>query len=169
MNTSPPDFNGFPKMARPSTSPAPRRAQARIPVYSASRSRPERCSRASANPSCRAEAASSHPPLAMCALARARQAITDWNVLGSSPRPPWPRARCATPARWDRIIVAGESGGGNLTLALGLRLKREGRLDPIRGPTAGYCDSVLGSGSRNSRSLERRPSSWRASYALTAT
>lgn len=32
-----------------------------------------------------------------------------------------------------RIIVAGESGGGNLTLATGLRLKQEGTLDLIRG------------------------------------
>ena len=33
----------------------------------------------------------------------------------------------------DRIIVAGESGGGNLTLATGLRLKREGSLGLIQG------------------------------------
>jgi len=33
----------------------------------------------------------------------------------------------------SRIVVAGESGGGNLTLALGLRLKREGHLDRIKG------------------------------------
>ena len=32
-----------------------------------------------------------------------------------------------------RVIVAGESGGGNLTLATGMRLKRMGRLDRIRG------------------------------------
>ncbi len=32
-----------------------------------------------------------------------------------------------------RIIVAGESGGGNLTLATGMRLKREGDLDLIQG------------------------------------
>ncbi len=32
-----------------------------------------------------------------------------------------------------RIIVAGESGGGNLTLATGLRLKQEGALDLIQG------------------------------------
>jgi acetyl esterase/lipase len=31
------------------------------------------------------------------------------------------------------IIVAGESGGGNLTLATGLKLKREGKMDLIRG------------------------------------
>lgn len=42
------------------------------------------------------------------------------------------------------IIVAGESGGGNLTLATGLRLKREGRLDLIRGLYA-LCPYIAGS------------------------
>ncbi|MBJ17943.1 MAG: esterase [Deltaproteobacteria bacterium] len=42
-----------------------------------------------------------------------------------------------------RIIVAGESGGGNLTLATGLRLKREGRLDLIRGLYA-LCPYIAG-------------------------
>jgi acetyl esterase len=32
-----------------------------------------------------------------------------------------------------RVVVAGESGGGNLTLALGLRLNREGRLNLVKG------------------------------------
>lgn len=32
-----------------------------------------------------------------------------------------------------RIIVAGESGGGNLTFAVGMQLKRDGQLDLIRG------------------------------------
>jgi acetyl esterase/lipase len=32
-----------------------------------------------------------------------------------------------------RVVAAGESGGGNLTLALGLRLNREGRLDLVKG------------------------------------
>lgn len=44
----------------------------------------------------------------------------------------------------DRIIVAGESGGGNLTLATGLRLKREGRLELIRGLYA-LCPYIAGS------------------------
>lgn len=44
----------------------------------------------------------------------------------------------------QRIIVAGESGGGNLTLATGLRLKREGRLDLIRGLYA-LCPYIAGS------------------------
>jgi acetyl esterase/lipase len=42
-----------------------------------------------------------------------------------------------------RIIVAGESGGGNLTLATGMRLKREGRLDLIRGLYA-LCPYIAG-------------------------
>jgi acetyl esterase len=42
-----------------------------------------------------------------------------------------------------RIIVAGESGGGNLTLATGLRLKREGKLDLIRGLYA-LCPYIAG-------------------------
>ncbi len=43
-----------------------------------------------------------------------------------------------------RIIVAGESGGGNLTLATGLRLKREQRLDLIHGLYA-LCPYIAGS------------------------
>lgn len=42
-----------------------------------------------------------------------------------------------------RIIVAGESGGGNLTLATGLRLKQEGRLDLIQGLYA-LCPYIAG-------------------------
>lgn len=44
----------------------------------------------------------------------------------------------------DRIIVAGESGGGNLTLATGLRLKKDGKLDAIRGLYA-LCPYIAGS------------------------
>lgn len=33
----------------------------------------------------------------------------------------------------DRIIVAGESGGGNLTIATGLKLKQDGDLDTVSG------------------------------------
>ncbi|MCP5066552.1 MAG: alpha/beta hydrolase [bacterium] len=43
-----------------------------------------------------------------------------------------------------RIIVSGESGGGNLTLATGLRLNREGRLDLIKGLYA-LCPYIAGS------------------------
>lgn len=42
-----------------------------------------------------------------------------------------------------RIIIAGESGGGNLTLAAGLRLKKEGRLDLIQGLYA-LCPYIAG-------------------------
>ena len=42
-----------------------------------------------------------------------------------------------------RIIVAGESGGGNLTLATGLRLKRDGDLNLIRGLYA-LCPYIAG-------------------------
>lgn len=42
-----------------------------------------------------------------------------------------------------RIIVSGESGGGNLTLATGLKLKREGDLDLIQGLYA-LCPYIAG-------------------------
>jgi acetyl esterase/lipase len=42
-----------------------------------------------------------------------------------------------------RIVVAGESGGGNLTLATGLRLKREGELGLITGLYA-LCPYIAG-------------------------
>jgi acetyl esterase/lipase len=44
----------------------------------------------------------------------------------------------------SRIVVAGESGGGNLTLATGLRLKREGKLGLITGLYA-LCPYIAGS------------------------
>ena len=43
----------------------------------------------------------------------------------------------------NRIIVAGESGGGNLTLATGLRLKQEGALNLIAGLYA-LCPYIAG-------------------------
>jgi len=43
----------------------------------------------------------------------------------------------------SRIIVAGESGGGNLTLATGLKLKRDGALDIIKGLYA-LCPYIAG-------------------------
>jgi acetyl esterase/lipase len=43
----------------------------------------------------------------------------------------------------ERIIVAGESGGGNLTLATGLRLKRDGDLGVISGLYA-LCPYIAG-------------------------
>jgi len=42
-----------------------------------------------------------------------------------------------------RIVVAGESGGGNLTLATGLRLKRDGELGLIKGLYA-LCPYIAG-------------------------
>ena len=42
-----------------------------------------------------------------------------------------------------RIIVAGESGGGNLTLATGLKLKRQGELGLIKGLYA-LCPALAG-------------------------
>jgi acetyl esterase/lipase len=42
-----------------------------------------------------------------------------------------------------RMVVAGESGGGNLTLATGLRLKQEGRLDLVKGFYA-LCPYIAG-------------------------
>ncbi|MFP6656510.1 MAG: alpha/beta hydrolase [Myxococcota bacterium] len=44
----------------------------------------------------------------------------------------------------ERIIIAGESGGGNLTLALGMRLKRDGDLALIQGLYA-LCPYIAGS------------------------
>lgn len=42
-----------------------------------------------------------------------------------------------------RIIIAGESGGGNLTLATGMRLKREGNIGLVKGLYA-LCPYILG-------------------------
>jgi len=42
-----------------------------------------------------------------------------------------------------RIIVAGESGGGNLTLATGMKLKRDGQLSLIKGLYA-LCPYIAG-------------------------
>lgn len=43
-----------------------------------------------------------------------------------------------------RIVIAGESGGGNLTLATGLKLKRDGHLSLIQGLYA-LCPYIAGS------------------------
>ncbi len=48
----------------------------------------------------------------------------------------------------NRIIVAGESGGGNLTLAVGLRLVREGAADLVQGLYA-LCPYIAGSWPRD--------------------
>ena len=43
----------------------------------------------------------------------------------------------------DRVIIAGESGGGNLTLATGLKLKQDGDLNLVRGLYA-MCPYIAG-------------------------
>ena len=43
-----------------------------------------------------------------------------------------------------RIVIAGESGGGNLTLATGLKLKQDGDLDLVKGLYA-LCPYIAGS------------------------
>ena len=43
----------------------------------------------------------------------------------------------------SRIVVAGESGGGNLTLALGMKLKKDGNLGLITGLYA-FCPYIAG-------------------------
>ena len=72
------------------------------------------------------------------------------NALNASSAPevaPFPAGLndCVSGVRWlhanadklgidaDRIIVAGESGGGNLTIATGLKLKQDGDLDIVSG------------------------------------
>lgn len=42
-----------------------------------------------------------------------------------------------------RVIVAGESGGGNLTLATGMRLVRDGEMGLVRGLYA-LCPYIAG-------------------------
>jgi acetyl esterase len=72
--------------------------------------------------------------------------------LGSHPYPAG-LDDCASALRWvgdhladlggSRIVVSGESGGGNLTLAVTLRAKREGWLGSIAGVYA-LCPYILG-------------------------
>ena len=38
-----------------------------------------------------------------------------------------------TQHRYNQIIIAGESGGGNLTIATGLKLKQDGDIGLIKG------------------------------------
>jgi len=64
---------------------------------------------------------------------------------------------CASGVRWvhasasalgvdaDRIVVAGESGGGNLTLATGMKLLREGDIGIVRGLYS-LCPFISGEG-----------------------
>ena len=48
-----------------------------------------------------------------------------------------------TPLGISKIILSGESGGGNLALALTLRAKREGQLDKVQG-TYALCPYIYG-------------------------
>ena len=80
---------------------------------------------------------------------------SSWWISATASRPPRRRRShpsppglndCVSGLRWvaahaadfgidpTRIVVAGESGGGNLTLATGLKLKREGDLGLDQGP-----------------------------------
>jgi acetyl esterase/lipase len=43
----------------------------------------------------------------------------------------------------SRVVIAGESGGGNLTLALGMKLLREGDIDLVKGLYA-FCPYIAG-------------------------
>ena len=54
-----------------------------------------------------------------------------------------------------RVVVAGESGGGNLTLATGLKLKQDGELGLIKGLYA-MCRTSQASGRRRSARPRRR-------------
>jgi acetyl esterase len=58
----------------------------------------------------------------------------------------------------ERIVVAEESGGGNLTLAVGMKLKQDGELGLIKGPYA-LCPYIVGEWPlpQNPSSTERHP------------
>jgi acetyl esterase/lipase len=65
----------------------------------------------------------------------------------------------------DHLIVAGESGGGNLTLATGLKLKQDGDLGLIRGLYA-MCPYIAGSWPQD---RSRRRSRTTASFSPCTT
>ena len=66
----------------------------------------------------------------------------------------------------ERIVVAGESGGGNLTLATGLKLKRDGDLGLIKGLYA-LCPYIAGQWPR--RSARRRSRTTASCSTCTTT
>jgi acetyl esterase/lipase len=83
-----------------------------------------------------------------------RNAVRPSSVLEVAPYPAGLND-CASGLRWlsanaathgldpARIVVAGESGGGNLTLALAMKLKREGDLSLLKGVYA-LCPYIAG-------------------------
>ncbi len=89
-----------------------------------------------------------------CAMVDFRNALTPSSVPEVEPFPAGLND-CVSGLKWvaanaaelnidaTRIIVAGESGGGNLTLATGLQLNREGALHLIRGLYA-LCPYIAG-------------------------
>jgi acetyl esterase/lipase len=96
--------------------------------------------------------------LAACGVAVAMVDFRNAVVPSSAPEvAPYPAGLndCASGVRWlagnagrlgvdaDNIIVAGESGGGNLTLATGLKLLREGDIRLVQGLYA-LCPYILG-------------------------
>ncbi len=75
-----------------------------------------------------------------------------------------------------RIVVAGESGGGNLALATGLRLKQDGDLGVIKGLYA-MCPYIAGmwpspespsSSENNGILMDLRGNSWAMGYGIEA-
>lgn len=76
----------------------------------------------------------------------------------------------------DRIIVAGDSGGGNLTLATGMKLKQDGDLDRIKGLYV-LCPFIAGeyplpqhpsSTENNGILLDSHSNAWRMAYGIEA-
>ena len=66
-----------------------------------------------------------------------------------------------------RIVVAGESGGGNLTLATGLKLKQDGDLGLIKGLYA-LCPYIAGQ-LADCRRTRRRPRTTASCSTCTTT
>ncbi|MEZ5231111.1 MAG: alpha/beta hydrolase [Acidimicrobiales bacterium] len=96
--------------------------------------------------------------IAACGVAVAMVDFRNAVVASSAPEvAPYPAGLndCVSGVHWlvaeadrlgidaERIVVAGESGGGNLTLATGLKLLRDGRVDLVKGLYA-LCPYILG-------------------------
>lgn len=97
--------------------------------------------------------------IARCGVAVAMVDFRNAVVRSSAPEvAPYPAGLndCVSGVRWlvanaprlridpANIVIAGESGGGNLTLATGMRLLRDGDIDLVRGLYA-LCPYILGS------------------------